>query len=124
MSGYLNNTISALVYDLSALHDGPDRDAYPNYNDVVGFVMAQMERMPSFLGLAIRIATRGFGCSRILMDGSLFHRRHPSRRRAQVDAWKRSRLGPCQDLMKFYSSLVVLALYSRPQAGRSREHAR
>jgi hypothetical protein len=113
MPGYLENTITALVYDLSALYDGPDAGPYPAYNDVVRFVMAQLDRMPSFLALAIRLATAGFGCSRLLTDGSLFHRRDAQRRRAQLDAWKRSRLGPCQDLMKFYSSLVVLAVYSR-----------
>jgi hypothetical protein len=71
--------------------------------------------MPSFLALLIRGATIAFGASRLLLEGSLFHRRESQQRRNQVDAWRHSKLGPCQDLMKFYASLVVLALYSRPQ---------
>jgi hypothetical protein len=116
MPGYLENTISALVYELSALYGGPPRETYPCYNDVIRFVVEQMDRMPSFLALAIRAATMVFGASRLLRDGSLFHRRESQGRRIQVDAWRRSKLGPCQDLMKFYGSLVVLALYSRPRA--------
>ena len=116
MPGYLENTISALVYELSAIYDGPPRETYPCYNDVVRFVLEQLDRMPSFLAVPTRAATMAFGASRLLMEGSLFHRRESQRRRIQVEIWRRSRLGPCQDLMKFYSSLVVLALYSRPQA--------
>jgi hypothetical protein len=123
MPGYLENTISALCYELAGLHDGPPREPCPAYNDVVAFVAEQIDRMPEFLALAIRIATMGFGASRALTEFSFFHQREAGRRRAQVDAWKRSRLGPCQDLMRFYSSLVVLALYSRPGADRSREVA-
>ena len=113
MPGYLNNTISALVHDLSSLHGDPQPDTC---NRILRFVTAQMDRMPSFLALAIRTATLGFGASRFLLEGSLFHRRDSDRRRVQVDSWRRSRLGPCRDLIKFYSSLVVLALYSPPQA--------
>src|SRR5947208_356639 len=123
MPQYIENTISALVYDLSCLHDWSEANSHPSYNDVVGFVMAQLDRMPAFLALAIRMATLGFGCSRLFVEGTLFHRRDPARRRAQLHAWKRSRLGPCQDLMKFYSSLVVLGLYSRPQMDRGFEPA-
>ena len=124
MPGFLDKTISALCYELAAAHGGVAREPFPAYNDVVRFVVEQIGRMPEFLGLAIRIATAGFGASRLLTEFSFFHRREPGRRRAQVDAWKRSRLAPCQDLMKFYSSLVVLALYSRRESDRSRDIAR
>lgn len=120
MPGYLSNTISALVYDLCSLYGGSQYDTWPANNDVVRFVSAQMDRMPVFLALAIRAATLAFGASRLLLEGSLFHQRDSERRRVQVDAWRRSKLGPCQDLMKFYSSLVVLAMYSRPQASSAR----
>ena len=80
----------------------------------------QLDRMPSSLALATRAATMAFGASRLPLEGSLFHRRESQRRRIQVEAWSRSRLGPCQDLMKFYASLVVLALYSRPQTASSK----
>jgi hypothetical protein len=116
MPEYFENTVSALVYELCALHGATPRETYPCYNDVVRFVLEQLDRMPSFLALPTRAATMAFGASRLLLEGSFFHQRESQRRRLQVETWRRSKLGPCQDLMKFYASLVVLALYSRPQA--------
>jgi len=124
MRSYLDRTISALTYDLAAVYGGAAQQLYPARNDVVLFVLRQMDRMPSFLAVGIRAATLAFGSSRLLIEGNVFHRRTASRRRAQLDAWRRSRLGPCRDLMKFYTSLVVLALYSRPESDLGREAAR
>jgi hypothetical protein len=121
MGVVLDKTISALAYELAALHGGPPSETYPNYNDISRFVTEQLDRMPTFLGLAIKTATLAFSASRLLVDGTFFHRRESLRRKAQVEAWKRSKFSPCRDLMKFHSSLVVLALYSRPDADRSRE---
>ena len=121
MTRYVENTISALCYEIAARHVGPERSSSAGYNDVIGFVREQLVRMPSFLSLPIKMATAFFGMSRLPLEGSLFHRRDSSRRTLQVEIWKRSRLGACRDLMKFYTSLVVLALYSRPEADRSRE---
>jgi hypothetical protein len=71
--------------------------------------------MPQVLGCAIQLATLLFALMALVRHGALFHRLPPPRRRVQVAAWTVSRLGPCRDLMKFYSSLVILALYSRPR---------
>jgi hypothetical protein len=123
MPGLLDKTTSALAYELAGLHDGPPSGTYPNYNDILRFVARQMDLMPGFLGLAIKAATLGFASSRLLVAGAFFHQEESSRRKAHVEAWRRSKLGPCRDLMKFYSSLVVLALYSRPASDRSRDPA-
>ena len=120
MPRYLEKTISALVYEIAASDDRPERERYTAYNEIVVFIQEQLERMPQFLAWAIKVATAVFGASRILLEGSLFHQRDSSRRRLQIEIWKRSRVGPCRDLMRFYTSLVVLALYSRPSADRSR----
>src|SRR5437764_418543 len=111
MPGYLANTISALSYELAAMYGWPECE--PPHNDVARFVLEQLDRVPPFLAWGVKAATALFGCSRLLLEGSLFHRRPPFRRRLQVEAWTRSRLGLCRDLMKFYTSLAVLALYSR-----------
>lgn len=86
----------------------------PPYNDVTRFVIEQHGGMPHVLGAAVRLATLLFALSALGRDGTLFHRLEPPRRRLQVAAWTASRLGPCRDLMRLYSSLVILALYSRP----------
>lgn len=117
MSGLLDKTTSALTYELAGLYSGPSSEIYPNYNDVVRFVTRQRDLMPGFLGFAVKATTLAFAASRLLVDGSFFHQRDSPRRRAQLEAWRRSKLGACRDLMKFYSALVVLAVYSRSDAG-------
>lgn len=121
MPGYFERTVSAICYDLADLLGGPPASSCHAHNDVVRFVLGQINRMPEFLALGIRIATIGFGVSRLPTEFSFFHQRDAARRKAQLEAWMRSRIGPCQDLMKFYTSLVTLVVYSRPESDRSRE---
>jgi hypothetical protein len=120
MPRYLEKTISALVYEVAATHDCPAQELHPDYNDIVTFILEQLNRMPRFLAWAVKMATSAFGASRVMLEGSFFHQRDSSRRRLQIEVWKRSRLGVCRDLMRFYTGLVVLALYSRPSSDRSR----
>jgi hypothetical protein len=110
------STVSALCYEIAANHaEGGAEDLAPPYNDVTRFVILQHRKMPQFLGGAIQAATLLFAVMALPRHGARFHRLPPPRRRVQVAAWTISRLGPCRDLMKFYSSLVILALYSRPR---------
>jgi hypothetical protein len=116
------STVSALCYEIAGAHSaGAHSDgnelATP-YNDVTRFVLRQHGQMPPVLGSAIQLSTLLFAVMALPRHGALFHRLPPPRRRLQVDAWSISRLAPCRDLMKFYSILAILALYSRPhQAG-------
>lgn len=106
------STVSALCYEIAGDHGGEERSA--PYNDVVRFVMRQHGNMPRVLGRGIQAATLLFAVAAVPRHGALFHRLPPARRGVQVEAWTISRLGPCRDLMKFYASLSILALYSRP----------
>jgi len=111
-------TVSALCYEIAGAHaasageDSGNELAGP-YNDIARFVMRQHRRMPRLLGVGIEVATILFAFAALARHGALFHRLPPARRHVQVAAWTASRLGPCRDLMKFYASLVILALYSR-----------
>jgi len=64
----------------------------------------------------VQAGTVLFAVAAVARQGTVFHRLPAGRRRLQVEGWRLSRLGPCRDLMKFYSSLAVFALYSRPHA--------
>jgi len=116
-----HSTVSALCYEIAAdqcaSHTAPaDRDGdllAPPYNDVTRFVILQHRGMPQFLGAGVQLATLLFALA-ALPRGGLFHRLPPPRRGPQVAAWTVSPLGPCRDLMRLYTSLVILALYSRP----------
>jgi hypothetical protein len=111
LQALFQNTVSALCYELASEHG-----LGPPYNDVTRFVIDQHSSMPQVLGAGVRLATILFALSAVA-DGALFHRLEPPRRRVRVAAWTSSRLGPCRDLIRLYSSLVILALYSRPSLG-------
>ena len=122
------STVSALCYEIAGAHAGAVAAPYAEgggeelaapYNDVTRFVIRQHRNMPQVLGCAIQLATLLFALTALARHGALFHRLPPPRRHVQVAAWTVSRLGPCRDLMKFYSSLVILALYSRPRLAQA-----
>ena len=116
MFSYLSKTITALCGDLAAEHDHCAVGcAATSYDDVKGFVWEQLRKMPPFLRQPIMLATILFGVSRLFIEGSVFHKRPRERRHWQVESWRRSKFAPNRDLMKFYTALVVLALYSRPR---------
>jgi len=118
---YLSKTISTLCCDIASMHDHSDPiGADASYDDVTEFVVEQLRKMPVFFSRPILLATAVFGVSRLLLEGSLFHNRPPHRRCLQVENWRRSRFATSRDLIKFYTSLVVLALYSRPATSARR----
>jgi hypothetical protein len=118
MLAYLSKTISTLCRDIAVIHDDADPACVAaSYDDVTEFVFEQLRKMPAFLSRPILLATAVFGVSRLLLEGSLFHNRKHEERRLQVQSWRSSRFGPSRDLIKFYTSLVVLVLYSRRQIG-------
>ena len=113
-----HSTVSALCHEIArehaASHDDGAGELVAPYNDVTRFVIRQHAKMQGILGYAIQVTTLLFALSSVASHGVLFHHLAPKRRRIQVAAWSVSRLGPCRDLIRFYSSLVILALYSRP----------
>src|SRR6266852_4988762 len=112
MCGYLYKTISTLTHDLATTYD--DRLTSPESRVcVVNFVLEQLARMPWFLRVGVKLCTAAFGASRVFFGRTLFHRQKSKNRAAQIEAWKRSRLAIRRDLIKFYTSLVVLSLYSK-----------
>jgi hypothetical protein len=119
MNGFIDRTLSAICYSLCAERAAGDEDALqPPYNDVVRFVAGQMQRMPGFLRFGVRAATLLFGLCAIGRSGAPFHRLALPRRALHVVSWRISRIGPCRDLIRFYESLAVMALYSRPDRTR------
>jgi hypothetical protein len=116
MLAYLfRGTVSALCYEIAGSHaEGGGEELAAPYNDVARFVLRQHGNMPRALGAAIQLATLLFAAMAWMRHGALFHRLAPARRRVHVASWTASHLRPCRDLMTFYASLSILALYSRP----------
>lgn len=117
-------TVSALCYEIADENaEGGGETLEPPYNDVVDFVIRQLSSMPLVLARGVRIATAAFALAAMARNGTPFHRLASGRRRVQIAAWTRSRFGPCRDLMKLYTSLVLLVLYSRKPFPPSLEHS-
>ena len=124
LQALFQNTVSALCYEIAGEQGGTAGTCQllgPPYNDITRFVLEQHGRMPQVLREGVRLATVLFAVAAI-PRGALFHRLPPQRRRLQLAAWSASRLGPCRDLLKLYSSLAILALYSRPGVEQASEH--
>ena len=115
MVGLFHNTVSALCYDLARRQDPQFLPA----NDAVRFVLRQHARMPRHLGWGIRAATLLLSASGLLHGGSLYHRLPAERRERILLGWRQAFLQPFRDLIRFYESLVVMALYSRAPGGRA-----
>src|SRR5579863_1980848 len=111
MPGLFENTVSAICYEV-ARSQGSGAAPYdvPPYNDVVMFVIGQWRRMPRFLAWPLRWATLVFAF-RGIFSGGFFHQLTPQRRSLQLESWRISSIGPCRDLIRFYRSLALLALY-------------
>jgi choline dehydrogenase-like flavoprotein len=112
--GWFHDTVSALAYTLAAPHaaDGPPELAAP-FNDLTQFVLRMHGDMADYLRMPVLAATLGFDSTALPLAGRPFHSLPADLRRKIVDAWKKSPVGGCRDLMRFYESLVTLALFSR-----------
>ena len=113
MQRLFENTVSALCYEIGRENSGGEPLFGPPYNDVAAFVRRQIDAMPFVLGMGVRVATILFSLAAIPRNLKVFHRAERERRRVQIAIWSASKLSPCRDLMKLYTSLVLLVLYSR-----------
>jgi hypothetical protein len=119
MPRLFEDTVSAMCYEIAGTVAGPRScENLPPYNDVTAFVLGQWQRMPRFWAWGVRLATLAFAFRAVFNGGEVFHRLAPYRRTALIDLWRRSSIGPCRDLIRFYRSLTILALYSREGAGQ------
>jgi len=108
------DTASALIHSLMSEHACVGGlELQPPYNDLTQFVLEQHARMPDYLHTAMIAATAGFDFSSVPFTGSRFHCLPLEKRRAQVNAWRNSSIGAKHDLIRYFESLALLALYSR-----------
>lgn len=103
MTGLFEKTVAAICEEVARSHGLPA-------GDTAAFVLGQWRRMPRFLAWPLRFATLFFACSGL--PGSIFHNLPPARRAQKIESWRTSPVGFCRDLMRFYRSLALLAIYS------------
>ncbi|MFN7937885.1 MAG: hypothetical protein U0R19_31435 [Bryobacteraceae bacterium] len=110
MSSLFEKTVAAICEELARAQNGAPGKA-------TEFVLSQWARMPRFLAWPLRLATIAFACSPL--PSGLFHRLPSNERSTIIERWRTSAIGPCRDLMRFYRSLALLALYSHQEGGHS-----
>lgn len=107
------HTASALCYSIIDQRCEPGNSTLTfHHNEVVHFVLQQYSRMPDFLQLPIVVLTLIFDMWGIVQGGTLFHRSPPSVRWLQIQSWRRSPIGFCRDLIRFYESLALFSYYA------------
>jgi hypothetical protein len=110
------HTVSALVYSIVRERCVVSGEEW-HLNRVVRFVLCQHDHMPDYLRLPIKLLTLVFSMESLLTSGCWFQRLQHKRRWAQVLRWRRSRLGLCRDLIKFYESLAVFGWHADCASG-------
>jgi choline dehydrogenase-like flavoprotein len=108
--------VTALVHALAqeSAEEGQLRGA-PSYEEVAQFILRQRCSMSSLLRVPLNLLTQGFDWVGFIREGRRFSLLSPESKRRQLDAWRKSSLGFKQDFVRFYESLVLLALNSGPQ---------
>jgi choline dehydrogenase-like flavoprotein len=116
-SAALHDIVSALAYALAAEQvDGSRPGCSGPYNDVTQFILRQHGRMSDPLRGPLALATQAFDWAGLVHGGRRFHRRSVGERLRQIQAWRESRISAQRDLVRFYESLVTLALHERTTA--------
>jgi hypothetical protein len=124
MHSYLKNRISILVKELMLMHGESELYCSSRQDDVLKFVLDQMNRMPWLPRFAIQLMTLLFSFASAFQSGLLiFGHRSETVYKNKLDTWRRSSLRPCRDFVRFYAAMVVLSLYSDSRAA-GREAAR
>src|ERR1043166_3747415 len=113
-SNWVHDTVSALAYSLAQPHAGSPELQAP-FNDLTQFILRQHANLPDYLRTPMRAATLIFDASGFVKRARRFHRQPPDQRQRQIAAWKNARGGFQRDLIRYFESLAMLALYSRPE---------
>src|ERR1700751_3697840 len=124
LDSWFHDTVSALAYSMAQTRaDVHAPGLQAPYNDLTNFILGQHAQMASFLRAPLMAATLGFDLFGIVRNGNLFHKLPPELRACQMEAWRQSKLGFKRDLIRYFESLALLELHSRPASGPTFSHA-
>jgi len=112
MNPYLKNRISVLVKELMLMHGESELYCSNRLDDVLKFVLDQMNRMPWVPRFAIQMMTLLFSFASAFRGAFIVGHGSNTVYKSQLDTWRRSSFRPCRDFVKFYAAMVVLSLYS------------
>jgi hypothetical protein len=79
---------------------------------VASFLIGTHARIPDYLRLPLMVLTLAFDAWGVPTAGRPFHRLPLQARAKQIETWRRSRIGPRRDLIKFFETLAIFGIYS------------
>lgn len=82
--------------------------------DTMAFVAAQVEMLPSFLGVPYRLALMAFDVLPVLRHGRAFRFLDAPDKAAHLARWEHARLAPFRNFVKLIRSCALLAYYDHP----------
>ncbi len=88
-------------------------------HDVFRHVHRQVEAMPAFLRLPLRVGLLGFGLLPILRYGRPFRSLSGTHRKTWIELWSHAPVPPMRDLVKLVRSTSLLAYFDHPEVRRS-----
>ena len=104
--------VSAITYSIArercAAH--VDDPRFP-HNRVARAVLAQYAVLPDFLRAGVWCGTLALEVLTIAVAGRPFHALDHERRWRRLERWRRARLAPFRDLVRFFECLVVFGWY-------------
>jgi hypothetical protein len=114
MKNLLKSTVTAICASVAEQHEPFEHSAFrAPYTDVSEFVWLQLCQMTGYLKIPMIILTLVFSFFGIFRGFRVFPKLSATQRKSQLESWKNSPLSPLRDFVRFYESLILLALYSR-----------
>jgi hypothetical protein len=86
--------------------------------DVTGFVVSQIEGLPSFLHLPYRLGITTFHLLSLLRYGRRFASLPDAARESYLSFWSDGVMGPTRDFIKLIRSCALLAYFDHPGVRR------
>jgi len=86
------------------------------YNDITRFTLRQFDRMAKYISIPLFVLTLLIDLSAFLFLGGFFHSQTPEVRGKVIRRLRTSSLGVFRDFVRFYESLVTVAIWSRDES--------
>jgi hypothetical protein len=111
------NVIVSLSEGLQQIHLDTHRDSNPvDASAIADEIITRQRHIPDYLRFPIRTLTHAFNVLAIFRGGKRFQHMPAEQRIEHILAWKRSRLGLCRNLIRFYESLFLLIALQEPES--------
>ena len=115
MARTVETTVIAIVRSLIDEAEIPATEAQQAH--AARYVLETIARMPDHFALGFRALALLFSWSSLTRHGRRFHRLPPHQQRAQLRAWRFSRISVQRSMLAFYEAFATFGVYSSAYRG-------